>query len=98
LGARVGEVDHKRRRGVDATQLRGNMWRRIRYYSMGNQLDVASPPHVRVKSTEGSSHLRYMKSFAAKDISCPMSSWQNKIDDVKTNVEQLRLVVRYTLV
>lgn len=38
-----------------------------------------------------------MKSFVIKDISCPITSWQLKIQDVKTELDKLWLLVRYTL-
>jgi hypothetical protein len=37
-----------------------------------------------------------MKSFVANDIG-QMSNWQLKVKDVNTNLDQLWLVVRYTL-
>jgi hypothetical protein len=41
-------------------------------------------------------HQRTLKSFVTKDVA-QMSDWQLKIEDVKTPVEQLWLVARYTL-
>jgi hypothetical protein len=38
-----------------------------------------------------------MKCFVIKDISCPMSSWQLKIQDTKLEVQKLWLVARYVL-
>jgi len=38
-----------------------------------------------------------MKSFVIKDISCPMSSWQLKIQDTKLEVQKLWLAARYIL-
>jgi hypothetical protein len=38
-----------------------------------------------------------MKSFVAKGVDCQLTSWQLKIADVKTAVDRLWLVVRYTL-
>ena len=41
-------------------------------------------------------HQRTLKSFVTKDVA-QMSDWQLKIEDVKTPVDQLWLVARYTL-
>ncbi len=38
-----------------------------------------------------------MKSFVIKDMSCPMTSWQLKIQDVNIEIEKLWLLVRYQL-
>ena len=38
-----------------------------------------------------------MKCFVIKDISCPMSSWQLKIQDTKLEVQKLWLAARYIL-
>lgn len=38
-----------------------------------------------------------MKSFVIKDMGCPMGSWQLKIQDTKTGLEKLWLLVRYVL-
>jgi len=46
---------------------------------------------------DGSLPVGALKSFVAKDQSVPMTAWQVKIADTKTSVDQLWLVVRYTL-
>jgi hypothetical protein len=38
-----------------------------------------------------------MKSFVVKDISCPISHWQLKIQDVKTGIDKFWLLIRYVL-
>jgi Tc toxin complex TcA C-terminal TcB-binding domain len=38
-----------------------------------------------------------MKSFVIKDISSPIDSWQLKIQDVKTKLEKMWLLIRYVL-
>lgn len=38
-----------------------------------------------------------MKSFEIKDISCPMTRWQLRIQDVKTELTKLWLIVKYEL-
>ena len=38
-----------------------------------------------------------MKSFVIKDISSPIDNWQLKIQDVKTKLEKMWLLVRYVL-
>jgi hypothetical protein len=40
--------------------------------------------------------LETMKSYASKDNSLPMTNWQLKISDTKTEIEKLWLLVRYT--
>ena len=38
-----------------------------------------------------------MKSFVIKDVACPMTSWQLRIQDVTTEVPKLWLIARYIL-
>ncbi len=38
-----------------------------------------------------------LKSFVIKDISCPITSWQLKVQDVTTEIDKLWLLVRYVL-
>lgn len=38
-----------------------------------------------------------MKSFVIKDLGIPVGSWQLKIEDVKTKIEKMWLLVRYVL-
>ncbi len=55
--------------------------------------------------SEGSDQLNFtdgapigaMKSFVIKDVNIPMTSWQLKIQEVETQLDQLWLLVRYVL-
>lgn len=47
--------------------------------------------------TDGSPVGETMKSFVIKDNNLPMNSWQLKIQDVKTEIDRLWLLVRYVL-